>query len=99
MGRTNGSSQRLATNTANACRAAVLAGGGLAMLTDFSIRDDIDSGRLVRVLPAWAPAESDIHAVFPSTRHMPPKVRAFLDEIRNVPVLQNGAGAAQPLQS
>lgn len=91
-------SQRLSTNTANACRAAALAGGGLAMLTDFSIRNDVDAGRLVRLLPDWAPAESEIHAVFPSTRHMPPKVRAFLDEIRNDPVLQNGAGAAQSPQ-
>ncbi|HEX7388195.1 MAG TPA: LysR family transcriptional regulator [Castellaniella sp.] len=73
---------RLATNTANACRAAALAGGGLAMLTDFSISGDVASGRLVRLMPEWAPAESDIHAVFPSARHMPLKVRAFIDEIR-----------------
>jgi DNA-binding transcriptional LysR family regulator len=74
--------ETFSANTANACRAAALAGGGLAMLTDFSIRADVAAGRLIRVLPKWAPPRSDIHAVFPTTRYVPSKVRAFIDAIK-----------------
>jgi len=77
--------ETFSANTANACRAAALAGGGLAMLTDFSIRTDVAAGRLVRVLPKWTPPRSDIHAVFPTTRYLPSKVRAFIDAIKANP--------------
>lgn len=74
--------EAFSTNTAHACRAATLAGGGLAMLTDFSISADVAAGRLVRVFPKWASPGSDIHAVFPTTRYVPSKVRVFIDEIK-----------------
>lgn len=70
-------------NTAHACRAAALAGGGLAILTDFSIREDVAAGRLVRVLPQWALPESDIHAVFPAAQYRPTKVRVLIDALKN----------------
>ncbi len=73
--------ETFSTNTGHACRAATLAGAGLAMLTDFSIGADVAEGRLVRVLPEWAPPAADIHAVFPTTRYMPSKVRAFIDDL------------------
>jgi DNA-binding transcriptional LysR family regulator len=69
-------------NTANACRAAALAGGGLAVLTDFSTREDIAAGRLVRVLPKWTIPKSDIHAVFPAARHRSVKVRILIDALK-----------------
>ncbi|AIO34879.1 LysR family transcriptional regulator [Burkholderia pseudomultivorans] len=70
------------SNTATACRAIVLAGGGFGLLTDFSIADDVAAGRLVRLLPAWRSAPAGIHAVFPSTRLPSPKVRAFVDAMK-----------------
>jgi DNA-binding transcriptional LysR family regulator len=70
------------SNTATACRAIVLAGGAFGLLTDFSIADDVDAGRLVRLLPAWRSPPAGIHAVFPSTRLPSPKVRAFIDAMR-----------------
>lgn len=69
-------------NTAHACRAAALAGGGLAILTDFSISEDVAAGRLVRVLPEWLLPSADIHAVLPGARRYPPKVRAFIDVLK-----------------
>lgn len=70
------------SNTATACRAIVLAGGGFGLLTDFSTADDIASGRLVRLLPAWRTAPAGIHAVYPSTRLPSLKVRAFIDAMK-----------------
>ncbi|RQT66595.1 LysR family transcriptional regulator [Burkholderia cepacia] len=70
------------SNTATACRAIVLAGGGFGLLTDFSTADDLTAGRLVRLLPAWRSAPAGIHAVYPSTRLPSPKVRAFIDAMK-----------------
>lgn len=69
-------------NTADACRAATLAGGGFGLLTDFSIGDDVASGRLIRLLPEWATEPASIQAVFPPTSHPPAKVRALIDTFR-----------------
>lgn len=69
-------------NTAHACRAATLAGGGIAILSDFSTREDVAAGRLVRLLPGWAAASGAIHALFPSARYPAPKVRIFIDALK-----------------
>ncbi|MGF6841021.1 DNA-binding transcriptional LysR family regulator [Paraburkholderia youngii] len=72
----------LRVNTADACRAATLAGGGIGLLTDFSIADDVAAGRLIRLLPEWATAPASIQAVFPPTNHPPAKVRALIDTLK-----------------
>jgi DNA-binding transcriptional LysR family regulator len=69
-------------NTADACRAATLAGGGFGMLTDFSIGDDVAAGRLIRLLPDWTTEPASIQAVFPPTNHPPPKVRALIETFK-----------------
>jgi hypothetical protein len=41
---------------------------------------DVKAGRLVQVLQdSEAPAETNIYAVYPHSRHLSPKVRAFVD--------------------
>jgi len=70
------------TNTAYATRAAALAGDGILRATTFSVKDDVAAGRLVRVLPDWSLPESDIHAVYPATAHLPQKVRVFIDALK-----------------
>ncbi|RKT21754.1 DNA-binding transcriptional LysR family regulator [Paraburkholderia sp. RAU2J] len=69
-------------NTADACRAATLAGGGFGLLTDFSIGNDIETGRLIRLLPHWATDAANIQAVFPPTSHPPAKVRALIETLK-----------------
>jgi DNA-binding transcriptional LysR family regulator len=72
----------LLADTANACRAATLAGGGAALLTDFATRDDLAAGRLVRLLPHWATPSAGIHAIFPATRHRARKVAVFVEGLK-----------------
>jgi len=72
----------MSTNTASALRSAALAGGGLAILPDFVVADDLAAGRLVRVLPAWQLPTGGIHAVFPAARHMPRKTRVLIDALK-----------------
>ena len=66
-------------STADATRAATVAGGGFALLTNFSIAADVAEGRLVRLFPDWSSVPSGIHAVYPPTTHPSPKVRAFIE--------------------
>nr|WP_315258988.1 LysR family transcriptional regulator [uncultured Duganella sp.] len=70
------------SNTAYATRAAALSGDGVLRATTFSVKEDVAAGRLVRVLPEWSLPESDIHAVYPATSHVPQKVRVFIDALK-----------------
>ena len=74
--------QVMSANTSLAVRSAVLAGGGLAVLPDYSVKAEVAAGRLVKVLPEWSLPESGIYAVFPAARHRPQKVRVFLELLR-----------------
>ncbi|WP_294992701.1 LysR family transcriptional regulator [uncultured Stenotrophomonas sp.] len=54
-------------------------GHGIACLPAFAIRDALDSGVLVSVLDKWSTEQSTFWALWPSHRHQPPRVRAFVD--------------------
>jgi DNA-binding transcriptional LysR family regulator len=58
---------------------AALQGTGMCFLPDYMCRREIEQGRLVHVLPGWAPPRGIFHAVYPSRRGMVPAVRRFLD--------------------
>lgn len=58
---------------------ACLAGGGLAVLPEYMVGEPMAAGRLVPVLPDYTVPDTVIQAVFPSSRHLSAKVRAFLD--------------------
>ncbi|RDS86138.1 LysR family transcriptional regulator [Dyella psychrodurans] len=81
-------------NTAHAARAAVLAGGGLAVLPDFSIAQDVEEGRLVRVLPKWKLPGGGIFAVYPMAKFRPQKIRVFVDALK-AEIEQSGRGVSR----
>lgn len=60
----------------------VLAGAGLAMLSQTMTRHDVAARRLKRVLPEWEPEPVELHALYASRLSASPKVRAFLDFLR-----------------
>jgi DNA-binding transcriptional LysR family regulator len=64
-----------------AMRYMALSGAGLARLTTFTVRADIDAGRLVPVLEAFNPGETEeFHAVYIGQGGpLPARVRALLD--------------------
>lgn len=62
-----------------AVRVAVLKGLGLSILPDFLVRDDLEVGRLLHVLPGWRLPDGGVHAVFPAARYRPRKVTAFVE--------------------
>ena len=65
-----------------AIREAVLLDAGVAILPSFCIKDDIASGVIVRVLPRCSMKDGQIDAVYPHYEHVPNKVRAFTNYLR-----------------
>jgi DNA-binding transcriptional LysR family regulator len=72
-------SGNLRLNDDEALSAAVLGGLGVALLPTFIIGGDVQAGRLTAVLSDYVPSERHIHAVYLPNRHLPAKVRAFID--------------------
>jgi DNA-binding transcriptional LysR family regulator len=70
---------RLVTDNAETLHRAALAGLGVVKLALLVAGRDLQAGRLVEVLPGWAPRGGILHAVFPSRRGLLPAVRALLD--------------------
>jgi len=66
-------------NSADAVYHAALAGLGIARLSLYLVRDDLEAGRLVRVLPRYTHEKADILAVYPHRRNLSPRARAFVD--------------------
>ena len=61
--------------------AAALAGGGIAAIPSFVCAEDVEDGRLVRILSDWVVDRKDIRIVYPSNRHLSPRVRLFVDAL------------------
>jgi DNA-binding transcriptional LysR family regulator len=72
-------SGRLRINDDEALSQAVLGGLGLALLPTFIIGKDLQEGRLQDALSEYIPIERHVYAVYLPTRHLPAKVRAFID--------------------
>jgi len=56
-----------------------VAGMGIHLEPDFIVAPDVRAGRLVTLLPGFAPPSIAIYAAYPSRRHLSMKVRAFVD--------------------
>jgi len=74
---------RLRADSAAALRALLEGGAGISALDQFSAVPAIAGGRLVRVLPDWSPPGGGLYAVYPPGRHLPARVRQFVDFYRN----------------
>lgn len=85
---------RLTSNNGDLLRDAAVNGVGLYMAPTFIVHDDLRAGRLVPVLTGFLPPPLDIHAVFPASRYVSGKLRAFVDHLvdyfRGPPQWENG---------
>ena len=61
-----------------------LAGTGLVQLHTYMAEPHLKSGQLVQVLSEYAAAGPPISVLFPSNRHLAPKVRAFIDFVAGI---------------
>lgn len=65
-------------NNGDTCRSITLSGGGISLQPSFMVADDIRTGRLVEILPAYRSIELGIYAVYPTRKHLAAKVRALI---------------------
>ncbi len=70
---------RLRVNNGDTLRIAALRGLGLVTQPSFIVGADLQAGTLVGVLSEYVAQDGAVHAVYPHSRHLSPKVRAFVD--------------------
>jgi DNA-binding transcriptional LysR family regulator len=73
---------RLIVNDVDLLYDAATAGLGVAAVPVFRCADDLTRRRLEHLLQGWQPPAAPIHAVYPSTRHLSPKMKAFLEHLQ-----------------
>ncbi|MGA9088740.1 MAG: LysR family transcriptional regulator [Bradyrhizobium sp.] len=72
-------SGNLISNSGETLRRVALQGVGICLAPGFLIADDLDQGRLIRLLPEYRPVEFAMNAVYPHRHHLSAKVRTFID--------------------
>ncbi len=74
---------RIKADNSSVLRAFALTGQGVAILPDWLIEDDLRTGRLIHLLPEWQLTRQGVYALYPDTRHLPLKVRVFIDFMKH----------------
>lgn len=69
----------LICNNMEAVQAAVVSGYGIGYMPDFLAAEAIKNGALLTLLDDFIVAGGQFWALWPSSRHLSPKVRAFVD--------------------
>lgn len=72
----------LTLDEASLARTAVLASFGLTLAMESDVREDIDAGRLERVLEDWTPTLAPLCLYYPSRRNPTAAFKAFVDFAR-----------------
>lgn len=74
---------RLSADDYDLLRSVARAGFGLALLPEYQCLEDVAAGRLTRVLDGWSAREVPVYALYPSARHLSPKVLALIDLLQS----------------
>jgi DNA-binding transcriptional LysR family regulator len=64
---------------------AAVEGMGLAQLPEPMVAEGVRTGKLVQVLERFAPVAPSVFLYYPSRRQILPKLRAFIDHVKNRP--------------
>ena len=73
---------RLVVNSLAVLIEAVQGGVGLGLLPDFCFASGASGARVQTCLPGWTGPELGLHARYPTSRHLSPKLRALIDCLR-----------------
>jgi len=75
---------QLTVSDAGTLHSVCLAGHGIARIKALGIAQHLAEGRLIDLFPDWPDERFPLYAYYPSRRHVPAKVRSFLDFIISV---------------
>jgi DNA-binding transcriptional LysR family regulator len=70
---------RYVVSSPQLAREGALEGLGIACLPRFVVDADLAAGRLVEVLPGWQLPAAELFVLYPTARHLSPRVRAFVE--------------------
>jgi LysR family transcriptional regulator for bpeEF and oprC len=70
---------QIAVNESAAYVAACASGLGIIQAARFMVQNELDSGRLVQILPDWTGRNFPLHVVYAPNRHLSNKLRVFVD--------------------
>jgi LysR family transcriptional regulator, regulator for bpeEF and oprC len=70
---------RLRTNDFLMIKQLLMAGSGVAFVPSLLAIAEVQAGTLVRLLSDWHLAERELYLVYPSDRHLSPKLRAWVE--------------------
>jgi DNA-binding transcriptional LysR family regulator len=73
---------RLCSDDMSTLKRAAAAGLGIVALPGYVCRDDVEEGRLVRVLPEWIAGDAQLSMIMPSRRGRLPAVEALAEHLR-----------------
>ena len=73
---------RLQADAPSALMGLIEQGAGISTLEEMTALAAIKSGKLVQLLPDWSLPTGGVYAVLPPGRHVPARVRAFIDFYR-----------------
>jgi len=75
---------RLSTDSLYVARNTALTGLGVALVSSWTVKEDIQQGRLIPLLPEWQPTALPVHLVYPWSRYYPARLRRFLEMMKRV---------------
>ncbi|WKW39463.1 LysR family transcriptional regulator [Enterobacter mori] len=85
---------RLSTDSLYVARNTALTGLGVALVSSWTVKEDIQEGRLIPLLPEWQPTALPVHLVYPWSRYYPARLRRFLEMMKQV--MPGMAGMRKP---
>jgi DNA-binding transcriptional LysR family regulator len=80
---------KMTCNTNEARLYFALKGLGIAYMSEFSVRDALEAGTLVTVLDEYTTEQNTFRLLWPSGKHITPKLRAFVDFVVEYVELEN----------
>ncbi|HDZ45431.1 hypothetical protein LCGC14_0193590 [marine sediment metagenome] len=75
-------SGRLASNDGEVITRLALDGHGVMLRSWWDVNEHLASGALVALLPGWQGVRADFYAVYEQRRHVPARLRAFIDYVQ-----------------
>jgi len=70
---------RIKTNNAHAVRNLICEGAGISALTNFTVGKDVETGKLIQILPDYDIQDAGVYAVFHHKQQQQAKIRTFID--------------------
>ena len=80
---------KVVSNNGMALLEMTRAGLGISNAPDFFVKDALASGELVEILSEYKQKPLDIYVVYPNRRHLPAKVRAFIEFLASLGLCEN----------